>query len=296
MAGAESNSSQIVSDFSKAKIGIALALLGVVFTTHPLISDLGPVGFTIVGFNLKIVHGYYAFAALLGCAVYMYAIGFVRTKPTYWLEIAGNTFYSVAMLVPVFYAGAWLVSTAVGWIIDRVDSVVIDGIIAVIGWGVSVSSVVYLVSKIAQRLNAKDSNSTDAQWSREGLEHIGAAQEMFVKERYELAIMEAIKGMEATLLRLLARKRTLPEGRDLQTLLHQVVGLRLIPPVLDMAIKNIVLARNRIIHKDLEATRERAQVVVGTVAQLIMYVDDFNKGVSSSEDYDQNQGIEDDPS
>ena len=52
-----------MTDFTKAKISFALALLGTLFALHPFVEKYADVGFDYEGYNLKI---FYAFALTAG--------------------------------------------------------------------------------------------------------------------------------------------------------------------------------------------------------------------------------------
>lgn len=58
-----------MSEFAKFKIGIALALLGVLFTLQPLVKELEGVAVVVLRLQLRLVWFFYATSALLGLSV-----------------------------------------------------------------------------------------------------------------------------------------------------------------------------------------------------------------------------------
>ena len=69
-----------MSEFVKTKIGFALALLGVLFTVHPIVESFTNFGPTIGFIKFKLIYFYYGFAGLLSFSVYGYALDFIRDK------------------------------------------------------------------------------------------------------------------------------------------------------------------------------------------------------------------------
>ena len=55
----------VMTEFTKLKIGFALALLGTLFALHPFLDRFDEQGFIYLGYNLKILYPYALTAGLL---------------------------------------------------------------------------------------------------------------------------------------------------------------------------------------------------------------------------------------
>jgi hypothetical protein len=88
-----------MTEFTKLKIGFALALLGTLFVLHPLLDRTPDLGFVYLGHRLEVVHAYALTSGLLGLCAYLYAVTLLNDHPHSRFERAGNAAYSLAILV-----------------------------------------------------------------------------------------------------------------------------------------------------------------------------------------------------
>ena len=88
-----------MSDFTKTKIAFVLALLGTLFTLHPLVERFGECGYEYFGVTVRVFHVYVLFAGLLALAVYFYALVMHNERTHSWAERIGNLSYALALMV-----------------------------------------------------------------------------------------------------------------------------------------------------------------------------------------------------
>src|SRR4051812_34522447 len=97
-----------MTEFTKMKIGFALALLGTLFALHPFLERYSELGFLYMSYDLKIFHAYALTAGLLSLCVYLYAVTLMSNRPHSPFERMGNSSYALAILILPFYAGLFL--------------------------------------------------------------------------------------------------------------------------------------------------------------------------------------------
>ncbi len=73
-----------MAEFTKLKIGFALALLGTLFALHPLLDRTPDLGFLYLGYRLEVLHAYALTSGLLGLCVYLYAVTLLNDHPHSW--------------------------------------------------------------------------------------------------------------------------------------------------------------------------------------------------------------------
>ena len=70
-----------MTDFAKAKILFALALVAVLFALYSAVREFGQAGFSFFGTVLEFRLIYFLMLGLLGCVIYFYAIDFISDNP-----------------------------------------------------------------------------------------------------------------------------------------------------------------------------------------------------------------------
>ena len=93
-----------MSDFAKAKILFALALVAVLFAIHTAVRDFGDAGFSFFGTVLQFRMIYFLMLGLLSCVIYFYAIDFITDNPLGLAHRVGNLFYAISLLFPPVFA------------------------------------------------------------------------------------------------------------------------------------------------------------------------------------------------
>jgi hypothetical protein len=92
-----------MSEFTKAMIGFAIALLATLFTIHPIVVSSTAITFTLFSFPIKMAWFYYTAMGLFSASVYLYALAFMSERASTVAERAGNILYACALLVPPVY-------------------------------------------------------------------------------------------------------------------------------------------------------------------------------------------------
>jgi HEPN domain-containing protein len=208
-----------MTEFTKLKISYALALLGTLFALHPFLDRYLNRGFDYLGLDLKILYAYAATSGLLSLCVYLYAVTLMSDRPHTWCERAGNSTYSLAILIPPIYAGLFLSAkladrVAVSHVAWAAPAVAV-GLGA--GW-VALSQVV--AYWIRRKLGDQDRLAKIAQLAVREMESLKQASEMFISEHYDLSVVLAWRALEARLRQALLSRRIQARGDDATRLLH----------------------------------------------------------------------------
>ena len=197
-----------MAEFTKLKIGFALALLGTLFALHPLLDRSPDRGFLYLGLDLKVVHAYALTSGLLGLCVYLYAVTLLNDHPHSWSEWAGNRTYGLAVMVVPIYVGLYVSAM----LADRVavSHVAWAAPAVAVGLGsgwVALSQVV--AWRINRRLGERDRASKMEQLAKQEATSIQQAKALLDGEHYDLCVVESWRALEARLRRaLLSRKVT----------------------------------------------------------------------------------------
>ncbi len=96
-------------------------MVGLLYVLNPLVLKHGATGFSIFGTLLQFQVIYYTMMALLGGAVYFFAIEYITETPVGKAHRVGNYFYAMSLLFPPVFVAAWLfvkVAEGVVWISD----------------------------------------------------------------------------------------------------------------------------------------------------------------------------------
>ena len=208
-----------MAEFTKLKIGFALALLGTLFALHPLLDRTPDLGFLYLGYHLKVLHAYALTSGLLGLCVYLYAVTLLNDHPHSWSERAGNGTYSLAILVVPIYIGLFLSAT----LADRVavSHVAWAAPAVAVGLGsgwVILSQVV--AWRIRHRLGERDRASRMEQMARREAESLAQANELFGGDHYDLCVVEAWRALESRLRQALLSRRVATRSDDPQAVIR----------------------------------------------------------------------------
>ena len=196
-----------MAEFTKLKIGFALALLGTLFALHPLLDRTPDLGFTYLGFDLKVIHAYVLTSGLLGICVYLYAVTLLNDHPHSLCEASGGTrstgwrSWSCRSMPACFSRQCSLSGSPCrtspgplrrsrwGW--DRV------------GWHSRRSS----PGGIRRRLGERDRASKMEQLAKQESVSLHQAKTLLEGEHFDLSVVESWRALEARLRRaLLSRK------------------------------------------------------------------------------------------
>ena len=92
-----------MTDFTKTKIFFALAMVGFILAINQIEKDHGYSGYSFFGLSLQFRFLYLSIISLLGCAVYLFALGFVTEDPPGITQKIGNFLYTFSLsLLPIY--------------------------------------------------------------------------------------------------------------------------------------------------------------------------------------------------
>jgi hypothetical protein len=184
-----------MSDFTKNKIGFALALLGTLFALQQYVKEMPPwLSFEYGGFSFTPLHAFGAAAALLSLSVYCYAMILVSERTSVWLGRVGNIAYAVAIMILPLYGG-FVVAHLLALYLDQPH---LHWVAPTVG-GLFVLLWVVIAWRVRQRLTSKDRQATITALRDQEMAYLQRAREMFDGKHYDLAVIEAWRALEARL-------------------------------------------------------------------------------------------------
>lgn len=258
-----------MTDFTKVKVGYALALLVALFSINPLLVKFGGNGFELLGLKLEINGFYYLFICLLGIAVYMYSIGFITEKSLSYFEKIGNAIYAGSVMVPFLLLVLWILSL-IGSFFEMILKTnyselvfsILSAVIATIITGTSF----HLLNK---RINIKDRNSISEQYKRKEINLIKEAETLYQLGMYSATVMHAFSSLEYLVKKLLTDKG-MQKDKNVK-LFDYAIDEGLISIKLKDDINTIRLIRNRAAHptKDDEINKAEAESVMEITKKVI---------------------------
>jgi HEPN domain-containing protein len=200
-----------ISDFKKTKVAFALALLGTLFTLHPLVSNpvyrnATSIPYEVGGVQaeLDIFHAYLLMMGLFALTVWCYSVAFMSERPFSWVEALGNTLYALAVMVVPFSALLYLAS----FLAEALKKSHPDWYHHLY-WVVPVVALILvlpLALYLRRKLGEQDFSAKHAQLVGEEIGALKQAKELFDHHHYDLSVIEAWKALDARLNRLLAAR------------------------------------------------------------------------------------------
>ena len=208
-----------MTEFTKLKIGFALALLGTLFALHPLLERVPGLGFVYLGVRLEVIEAYALTSGLLGLCVYLYAVTLLNDHPHSWFERTGNATYALAILVFPVYLGLYLSAlladrvalTHVAWAAPTV------AISLGCGW-VTLSQVI--AWRIRRRLGERDRFAKMEQLARQEADSLDQARQLFASDHYDLCVVEAWRALESRLRQALLSRKVQSRATDPQAVIR----------------------------------------------------------------------------
>lgn len=208
-----------MTEFTKLKIGFALALLGTLFALHPLLDRSPDLGFVYLGYRLEVAHAYALTSGLLGLCVYLYAVTLLNEHSHSWCERTGNTTYALAIMVLPIYGGLFLSAE----LADRVALSHLAWAAPAVAIGLGVGWIVLsqvFTWRIRRRLGERDRVSRIEQLARQEAESLDQARALFESEHFDLAVVEAWRALEARLRQALLHRRIVARSDDAQAVIR----------------------------------------------------------------------------
>jgi len=204
-----------MTEFTKLKIGFALALLGTLFALHPLLDRFPDLGFVYLGYRLEVIQAYALTSGLLGLCVYLYAVTLLSDHPHSWFERTGNGTYALAVLVLPIYAGLFLSAM----LADRVAVSHLAWAAPAVGVGLGAGWVALsqvIAWRIRRRLGERDRVSKMEQLAEQEARSLDQARQLFDSDHYDLCVVEAWRALESRLRQALLSRRIATRADDPQ--------------------------------------------------------------------------------
>ena len=261
-----------MTDFAKAKILFALALVAVLFALYSAVREFGQAGFSFFGTVLEFRLIYFLMLGLLGCVIYFYAIDFISDNPLGVSHRVGNFFYALTLLFPPVFAIVALsikVAEGVVWI----SSSPLAGEISKLALAIIALRVGLLVAKLASaHLNRRDREHAVDHLAYQSKTHLQRAEELMEDGHYDLVALEGYRCVESVLQRALLNENVHVASSRPNQLIPTASRAGIIPDELVGVFHELRIARNRAIHScDLFTDRD-ASWFLATTRRLIASV------------------------
>lgn len=260
-------SSPSVSNFETAKIGFALALLGVVFTVHPIAAPYLSHEVSVFGMGAPVRFFYLSFVGALVFSVYLYALDLLVERPKSLLRSAGNVSYAIALAIPLLTAFFVVVTPMLRWIGERAESLVEAS--SVVASTLGAIAALLAERTIQRAIRLKDRASSEMQARLAEADHIGRAQQMLSLGHFDLAALEAWTAVEIAIraalmrtdLRLIA---VMPAAQ-----FDQAVKVGIVPPETAELARSLRGLRNQAAHGRGQIAREDATNAVSNAIRIL---------------------------
>jgi hypothetical protein len=260
-----------MTDFTKTKIAFVLALLGTLFTLHPLVDRFAECGYDYMGVPLKVFHVYVLFAALLSLSVYFYALVMHNERTHSWAERTGNMSYALALMVLPLYGGLYsakLLAERVGQSHLAWAAPAVTAVLGVLWVGVS-----QLVAwSVKNHLAHRDQSAVVDQLALQEIGSLTRAQEMFTHGHFDLSVIEAWRAIESRLRRVLLLRGVAAGGQAPNAVFDTAIRLGVIGdsarPLLDELQRHWQVAVSTVpLGKDAaEAALSAARGILATIS------------------------------
>jgi hypothetical protein len=154
--------------------------------------------------------------------VYLYAVTLLNDRPHAWCELTGNSTYALAILVLPIYAGLLLSAKLAGQV--AVSHVAWAAPAVALGLGVGWVVLSQLVAwRIRHRLGEQNRASRTAQLTKQEVESLNQARELFDGAHYDLSVVEAWRALEARLRQVLLSRRIEARPGGPEAVIHAAV-------------------------------------------------------------------------
>ncbi len=213
----------MLTEFTKTKISFMLALLGMLFALHPVLSPFLENGYDYLGVFIKVFYAYTLTACLLSLGVYFYGVALMTEQPHSWLERLGNWSYALAIIVPPLFGGLYISSLLAHELDQSHLAWAAPTVAASLGvcWLVLSQLAAWL---FRHRLGEQDRRAKIEQCSKLEIALLDRSRGLFDSGHFDLSIIESAKALEARLRRvLLIRKMSVGDREPLEKLARKVI-------------------------------------------------------------------------
>jgi hypothetical protein len=260
---------QSVSEFAKAKVGFALAMVGLLYVIHPLVLRHGSSGFSFFGSILQFEILYYTVIGLLGGAVYCFAIDYISESPVGRAHGLGNFLYAMALLFPPVFGILWLsvkVAEAIVWLSDSAMAGEVSKTIFMAIATISGGLVALIVSR---RMNSRDRDDNVKRLALQSGMHLERAVELAAIGHNDLATLEAFRSVEASLQRALIDSGVRISSSSAKILIPTAAREGIVSEEFVGVLHELRVARNRAVHCDHRIPDGDTEWFIGTTRRVL---------------------------
>mgnify|MGYP002396329468 CR=1 FL=1 len=259
-----------MTDFQKAKIGFALALLATAFAIYPIVQPNLDTGFEILTFNVSIGLTYSLTVACLGVAVYVFALDFITVRPWAWVQKVGTGFYVAALMVPPLAALLYLATVFVAWLLTAVDSERAVALTQSVLQFASGIAVVMFGRMLFSRALVKTWQSQAAEWESSELRQMSQARELLDAGFPDMAVLEAMKGLEFALNALALKFTKLRRPASFGKVMSELKQSGIFPEAIVGELEALRKVRNKVVHEDVQMNEESAKIHISNAERVLV--------------------------
>jgi len=267
-----------MTEFTKAKIAFALALLAALFTVSPILKDIGTTGYLFLGIIVQVRYAYYVLAGLLAIAVYCYGVELISENVPPDAERAGNVAYALALLVPPLYVALFVVAQLGRIAVWISESPIAPSIVQVLLGAVAGFLLGAITSRFAKTLAEKDKSSAVEQLSKREVSLISRAGEMYTLGHYDLAVLESFRVIETSIRKALRSKDISFGGRTHIQMLKAAEKAGIIDPELLGYIHKIRRVRHRAAYEAEPISQEAAEDALALARKVVASLESDSEG------------------
>lgn len=256
-----------MSTFETAKIGFALALLGVVFAVHQIVAPSLGHEVSVFGLATPIRVFYLSFVGTLVLSVYLYALDLLVERPKSLLRSAGNLCYAVALAIPPLTLFFLAVTPIIHWVGERADSLIQAS--SVVTSLVGAACGLFAERAIQRALKMRDRASNEMQSRLAEADHISRAQQMLSLGHFDLAALEAWTAVEIAIRAALLRSNLRLIAVNPASQFEQAVRNGVVPEDTAAVARSLRELRNRAAHGRGQIARDQATSAVADAIRIL---------------------------
>lgn len=251
-----------MSDFTKVKIGFAIALLAILFAISPIIEEYGSYGFNVYNVNINVLHLYTAFGIILFIAVYFYALNILTQRGIKYAQQIADILYAVAVIIPFLYLFLFVGISIISIIGDYIKvAVIITGLtIGVIAIGLFITA--YLSKTMLNIIQKKEKASHIERYEEDIIHKITGAQGLLKNNHYNLSVIWCYDAVEKAIVLALYKNDFSHNKLLREKLINKAYEVGLIADVHKAKIDYIYNVRNKILRKKEDVNKEEAEKVL----------------------------------
>lgn len=260
-----------MTEFTKAKIGFALAFLAVLFTISPLVTEFGDKGVDIFNLRLIVRHLYYFTVAALALGVYSYGLQFLTQRNLRFLDSIGDTGYAVAMLAPPAFLAIVVLDGAIAGLATLLPKVaptagVVSSLLSAV---VGLSSALFS-RRIARSVRTLETKSESKQLGHDATALLTRAEDLRRSAMPDLALVEAYKALEVAARKGMVGRRVPYPYRPFDPLrAARYAGL--VPEGSHEQLQQVSRWRNKVAHATEPVTDEQAAIAIQLAKTLVAH-------------------------